>query len=198
MERELTRDDAGRPFLETVTPHSVVPVPDGGEVLGLETFTATRFPSLSRVDRLFYEGQALPGKTTTASYEYDALGNVTRFTDSGDAGPQDDVDAQITYFHDDPNYIVGKADSITVRGNGAVMRQRTAVIELGTGNLRQVRQRLESGQEAVTDLAYFPDGNLQQVQGPANLHGQRLTLTYEYDPVVATHVAAVQDSLGYR
>ena len=196
--RELTRDDLGRSFLETVNTYSPIDLADGAAVLGLEDFTTTRFPALAQVDRLFYEGQALPGKTTQSTYEYDALGNVTRFTDSGDPGPQDDVDAQITYFHDDPNYIVGKADGITVRGNGVIMRQRTGILETGTGNLVQVRQRLESGQEAVTDLVYSSSGNLLSVTGPANLHGQRLTLTYEYDPVVDTHITAVQDSMGYR
>jgi RHS repeat-associated protein len=34
------------------------------------------------------------------------------------------------------------------------------------------------------------------VTGPANLSGQRYTLTYEYDPDVATHVARITDSFG--
>src|SRR5207247_4819323 len=45
-----------------------------------------------------------------------------------------------------------------------------------------------------TDLAYFGNGNLQQVRGPANKTGQHYTLTYEYDPDVATHVASITDS----
>src|SRR5262249_33642497 len=106
--------------------------------------------------------------------------------------------ADITYFQDPADYIVGTPNGITVMGNGTVMRQRSSVIEATTGNVRQVRERLANGQEAVTDLDYLPDGNLQRFTGPANLHGERFQLSYAYDPIADSYVAGIQDSFGYQ
>jgi RHS repeat-associated protein len=198
LKREVTRSSDGRPFLETENSYDLLDVSTGNPPDPAESTTATVFPRLSRTDRRFHEGQPIPGKTTFVTYEYDANGNVRRVFDSGDTGSADDVDAVITYFSDDANHILDTPDSIVVRGNGQVMRQRYATIEPATGNLLQVRQRLEDGREAVTDLEYFPDGNLMRVVGPANLHGHQYTIDYEYDPTVSTHLAAVTDAFGYR
>ncbi len=59
-----------------------------------------------------------------------------------------------------------------------------------------MRQSLADLTTAVTDLSYFTNGNLQTVTGPANKVGQRYTLSYTYDPTVATHVASITDSFG--
>src|SRR5712691_4798004 len=102
------------------------------------------------------------------------------------AGAADDVLATITYTNCQPAYII-KANHIEVRGNGTPMRLRDANIDCTTGNLTQVRQSLADLTTAVTDLTYFTNGNLQTVTGPANKAEQRYTLTYTYDPTVATH-----------
>ena len=149
---------------------------------------------LTRTDRRFHEGNASPGKTTYTTHEYDPLGNVTRFTDAGDTGAADDVVAVIAYTAC-PNYLV-KPTRIDVTGGGAALRRREATLDCATGNVTEVRQVLANGSAATTNLAYLPNGNLQSVTGPANHAGQRYTLTYEYDPVVATHVARVTDSFG--
>src|SRR6266702_3712256 len=76
------------------------------------------------------------------------------------------------------------------------MRLLDSNIDCTTGNVTQVRQSLADLTTAVTDLAYFANGNLQTVTGPANKAGQRYTLSYTYDPTVATHVASITDSFG--
>ena len=152
---------------------------------------------LIRTDRRFYEGQMAAGKATYTTHRYDSLGNVTYFFDAGDGGASDDVEADIAYSQCPDTYIVGKANSINVKGNGVLMRRREANIDCTTGNLTQVRQYLETGQSAVTDLIYYPNGNLMSVTGPQNKNNQRYTLTYEYDPIVATHVAKITDPFGY-
>ena len=194
---EILTDAQGRKYTETKNTYLLRNIETGAELANLNHLTATVFPELIRVDKLFYEGEPQPGKFTFETYQYDALGNVIKFFDAGDLGADDDVEAEIGYFSDAANYIVGKANSIIVRSNGRVMRKREADFENGTGNLKQVRQFLASGQAAVTDLTYDQYGNIITVTGPANYNGQRYQLTYAYDPTVFTHNVSVTDSFGY-
>ena len=156
---------------------------------------ATEFPEMIRTDKRFYEGLTPATKTTFTTNEYDAVGNITRFTDDGESGiVTDNVDAAIAYTSC-TTYVI-KPSHITARGNGAIMRERDATIDCATGDVTQVQQFVGNGQAAVTNLGYFANGNLQTLIGPANATGQRYTLNYEYDPDVATHVARISDSFS--
>ncbi|HZE18012.1 MAG TPA: hypothetical protein VE197_21240, partial [Mycobacterium sp.] len=44
-----------------------------------------------------------------------------------------------------------------------------------------------------TDLTYYGNGNLHTITGPANLHGDRQTLVYQYDAALATYPVSVMD-----
>ena len=128
LERQVTEDGAGAPFLETAQTYNVVngvrPNETDPAIPGLEDFTATRFPQLTRRDRRFFEGQPAPGKQTAETFVYDSFGNTTVYTDLGDDGPEDDVVATVRYTarRGDPacltTYIVGIADRIRVDGRG--------------------------------------------------------------------------------
>jgi YD repeat-containing protein len=198
--RELTSDALGRPFVETQNTYVLRDVDLNVEPVDGTSTTATIFPQLARTDKRFHEGGMTAQKSTATLHQYDPLGNMSRFVDTGDVGATDDVDAVISYTATDPacmaTYIVGKPRSIVVTGNGALMRQREANIDCTTGDVTQVRQFLESGQPAVSDLTYFPSGNIQSVTGPANRNGQRYRLDYLYDPTVDTYVARITDSFG--
>ncbi len=200
LKREFTLDAAAQPFLETENSYVLRDVTTGNIPANPQSTADTIFPQLARTDRRFYEGQTSPGKTTYTTHEYDALGNVIRFVDTGDVGSQDDVEALIQYTAADSacrdKHIVGKATGIDVLGAGVPMRRRTARINCANGDVEEVAQYLESGPAAVTTLAYFPNGNLQTVTGPANQNGQRYSLSYEYDPAIATHVTKIADSFG--
>jgi RHS repeat-associated protein len=196
LARVVMEDGSGRPFTENRNQYTPVTVADGGAVPGLEDFSATVFPQLSRTEQAWYEGQPVPGKQTYTTHKYDDLGNVVEFFDAGDIGANDDVRAVINYTQDTANHIVGKPARIVVEGAGRVMRRREASYAPGTGNLVQVSQYLENGQAAVTDLAYHPNGTLKTVVGPVNHRGQRYQLDYAYDPMVATHITGIVDSFG--
>src|SRR5262249_47227126 len=200
LSRELTSDALARPFLEVQNTYVLRDVATGVEPADGTSTTATIFPKLTRIDKRFFEGGPIAQKSTAILQDYDALGNMNTFADTGDVGAQDDVFAAINYTSADPacqsTYIVGKPNKIVVTGNGATMRNREATIDCSTGNETQVRQFLETGQSAVTDLAYFPNGNIQTVLGPTNKNGQRYRLDYVYDATVNTHVTSVADSFG--
>ncbi|MGX7826194.1 SpvB/TcaC N-terminal domain-containing protein [Actinokineospora sp. 24-640] len=191
MTRSVTADAQGRRFLETVNTYQL-----------REVAPATVFPLLARTDRHFYEGRAEPGKSSFVENEYDAFGNVTRTVDAADTGTADDVDTRVRYSGADPacaaKHIVGLPVASEVRGAGAVMRRSEADIDCATANTGQVREYLADGAAAVTDLAYFPDGNFRSVTEPANKAGQRYRLDYTYESVVGVHVESITDSFGYR
>jgi RHS repeat-associated protein len=200
LARELTADALARPFAETQNTYVLRDVNLGIEPADPASTTATEFPQLTRTDKRFFEGGTVAQKATATLQQYDALGNLSGFTDTGDVGATDDAVATISYSSSDPacqsSYIVGKANKILVTGNGVLMRDREATIDCTTGNVTQVRQLTETGAVSVTDLAYFPNGNIQTVTGPTNKNGQRYSLSYLYDPTVNTHVAQITDSFG--
>ncbi|HEY0603173.1 MAG TPA: SpvB/TcaC N-terminal domain-containing protein, partial [Herpetosiphonaceae bacterium] len=190
---ERMEDTTSYPFTETEHSYRLYNVETGQELVNPQSTTATVFPQRVRTDERFYEGQPTPGKTTYTTYAYDALGNVTGFFDAGDTGTQDDVAATVDYS----DCILDAPIKIEVRGNGVLMRHREATVDCATGNVTQVREYLEDGRVAVTDLDYFPNGNLMRVVDPPNERGQRYRLDYEYDSVVQTHIELVTDSFGY-
>ncbi|WP_420209289.1 SpvB/TcaC N-terminal domain-containing protein [Candidatus Electronema sp. JC] len=196
---EIVQDGAGKKYLKTLNSYQLRDV-DSGQILQGEfkdSLTATVFPEMIRTDKKFYEGQDEPGISTYQTFAYDALGNVTHFFDAADAGAEDDVESFIGYHSDTANYIVGKADKIEVKSNGTLYRQREAVIENGTGNIRQVGLSFGSGGMAVHDLSYDQYGNIRSRKGPANTKGQRYVMDYTYDSDVNTYVTKIKDSFGY-
>jgi RHS repeat-associated protein len=202
LAQTITQTGAGARFLEMDNTYSVVTVPNGTGQSGLEDFTETRFPQLVRADKLFYEGQATAGEQTSETFAYDGFGNVIQYADLGDVGTADDVFATIGYTASSPacvtSYIVGIANSVTVTDtSGNVLRRRQADVDCTTANVTENRQFLADGSVAVTDMTYDGEGKLTTVTSPANLNGERYSLTYTYDNVVDVHVESVTDSFGY-
>lgn len=198
LERTLLQDSAGNKFIEQVNNYVLFDINTGAPVVFPNSTTATVFPQLVRSETFFYEGQPTAGKSTYVTYQFDSFGNVIEFFDAGDTGAQDDLLVTIDYFADLASYIVDKPNGIAVTGNGIELRRREADIQGGTGAVRQVQRFLEGGHAAVTDLEYYPNGNLKRVTGPTNLHGERYAVSLEYDSEVQTYIVSIEDSFGYR
>ena len=203
LKREKLFDGAGNPYTETENFYQLVEVDsdrlDAGQENGLPSVKLTVFPQLTRTDKFYYEGIQQPGdhKQTSMIYLYDELGNITTYIDTGDESPLDDLYAEIEYASCQDTYVVGLPNKITVNSAEGLLRHREADIDCATANLDQVRQYLLNGDAAVTDLDYYPNGNLEKVTGPANYKGERFALNYSYDPTVSTHVTSISDSFGY-
>jgi RHS repeat-associated protein len=155
------------------------------------------FVALTRTDHLFFEGQAQAGKSTYLTYGYDAKGNITRYTDFGDAGSADDISAAIAYHHVTDKYIVGIPKSILVTGSGATYRKRDCTIDPQTGDVTGIRQYLADGTVALHDIGYDGYGNLLNITGPANAKGQRFREEYVYDDQVHEFITKASNSYGY-
>ncbi|CAA9225514.1 MAG: Enoyl-CoA hydratase [uncultured Cytophagales bacterium] len=158
---------------------------------------AVVFPALIQTAEQFYEGQPDPGKQTRVGFGYDRYGNMTTLTDEGDLDSKDDdLHAAVAYHYLEDNYIVGTPKSIVVTGSGKTYRKRECDID-DTGNVKQIRQFLESGEASRFDLDYDGYGNLTKVTRPANHKGERLSLEYTYDKTVHTYVESTVNSYNY-
>ncbi|MGW0998181.1 SpvB/TcaC N-terminal domain-containing protein [Streptomyces sp. NPDC002523] len=207
LTRSLTEDGAGHPYRETLKSYRLQDASPGasGEEADPASATATVFPQLTKVEEKYYEGaaaDATPASTTT-QLSYDDYGNVTRTLDTGGDGTADDLETTYRYTASDAQCrdhgITGIADVIRQKdADGTLLRHREADVDCATGAVRQVREYLDDGTAAVSDLTYHPDGNLKSVTGPANAKSQRYTLEYGYDATVGAHVTSVEDSFGYR
>ena len=203
LDRTVTADGAGHPFLETDNTYQLRDV-DTGNTADPASTTDTVFPALVRTDKRFYEGQATAGKTTHTETDYDQFGNVTRSFDAADDGTADDVETTTGYSSADPacvaRGIVGLPNRVDVRAtaSGTVLRHTESTVDCTTADVTQVREFLADGTASVTDLAYFPNGNLRSETGPPNATGQRYELHYGYDTVVGVHIESVTDSFGYH
>jgi RHS repeat-associated protein len=155
------------------------------------------FVALMRTDHNYYEGQTQPGKTTYVTFGYDAVGNITQYTDFGDAGAADDINAAISYYAINDKYILSEPKSILITGSGKTYRRRESTVDAQTGDVTQVKQYLADGTAAVYDMGYDGYGNLIDLTGPANAKGQRFRLDYIFDNVVHSHIINLSNSYGY-
>src|SRR5262249_39801363 len=130
---------------------------------------------------------------------------VVQYADLGDAGAADDVISTIHYSGGPggnpacvASYIVGIADRVTVTdAAGNTLRRRENDVDCTTANVTENRRFLASGPAAGTNMTYDGEGKLASVLGPANLNGERYSLTYAYDNVVRVHVESITDSFSY-
>ncbi|MDI2131271.1 SpvB/TcaC N-terminal domain-containing protein [Yinghuangia seranimata] len=203
LTRTLTADGAGHPFTETLNTYRLLDIATGGDADPRST-TATVFPQLTRVEDKQYEGQAAAGASTYTDYSYDSYGNVVRTFAAAGEGTADDLESTYEYSGADPacrdRNIVGTATVLRQKAaaTGVLLRHHESSVDCATGEVRQVREYVDDGTAAVSDMVFQPDGNLKSVTGPPNAAGQRYKLEYGYDTVVGVQIQSIVDSFGYR
>src|SRR6185369_674768 len=101
--------------------------------------------------------------TTGLSFSYDLLGNITSTTDSGEAGPGDDLTTNTSYFSIPAKYIMNVPSTITVVSGTQVYRQQANSVDQNTGNITENRHYLESGDFAKTNMVYDMYGNVTKL-----------------------------------
>ncbi len=200
---EKVEDGGGAIFTETDNTYALLDETTGQPVTNGEAASLTLdeiFPQLSQTSQSYYWGQATPGKTETVTYQYDALGNTTQISDSGD-GLSNAVTAAIQYASCPNVYLFNVPTSIIVKdAAGNVLRHQEADVSCGEGAPTQIRQYQADGSFAQTDVTYYDATgehyNIKSVTSPPNLNGQRYEVDYSYDPT-DTYVAQTTDSFGY-
>jgi len=198
LKSQSLADSNGNKFGETRYSYQLKNILTGADIPNtFQDDDGAAFPALVSTERLFYEGQAAAGKTTSTSFNYDVLGNMTGTVDYGDPGANDDLSTAVSYHSVPGKYIMNVPSSVTVSGNGQVYRQRATTIDNNTGNITELRQYLQAGGVATYNMTYDGFGNLSTIMRPQNATGQRLSYTYEYDNDVKTYITKTQDAYGY-
>lgn len=196
LEHEILQDGEGNKYVETINQYELRNAVTG---LAFDTNTedGSAFNALLQTEKLYYEGQTTAGLTNKIAYVYDAVANITQYTDFGDGTSGDILIATISYHNLDAPYIKSVPKSIEVKDQNGRIRYREADID-SRGNVTKIRQFLENGDAAVFDMAYEPNGNLKKLTKPENHNKQRLYYEYTYDPEVQTYVTSVKDAYGYE
>ncbi len=185
LQTEWLQNASGNRYTQTNNTYQLRPVAD-----------SVVFPALIKTDKLFYEGAATAGVSTSTQMDYDPLGNITKIDDAGDGSQQDLIKAVITYHNNNALYIKGIPASIDVTTAQGLQRSRATSID-AQGNLVQISQFLANGNAAVYDMEYDQYGNLSKITRPINYKGQRFWYAYTYDNTVQTYVTKVSDAFGY-
>ena len=216
LTEEVNDGGATAPYLKTTNEYVLRDVhrttdPENPVELGPNNEdTATVFPELRKTEKFFFEGQASHQKSTRMEHKYDRFGNVTKYIDFADVGTEDNVFADIHYTAEvsacanDDRYIVGLPTTIQVSNTdgGAWERYRRATYGCQdstntdgklTANLVKVEQFIEAREIAVTDLKYRANGNLIELEGPANKVPERLKLTFDYDDTTDTYPVFIRN-----
>ncbi len=198
LKKATVKNAAGNKFTETVNTYELKDILTGATLPNSfkQTDDGAAFAALVNTEELFYEGQPVPGKTTSTSYIYDLLGNTISSTDFGDPGSTDDVTTATSYHSVPAKYIMNVPGSITISGSGQIYRQRATDID-NNGNVTEIRQFLQSGDVAKHTMAYDAYGNITKTTRPQNATGQRLVYNYEFDSEVQTYNTKITDSYGY-
>lgn len=178
-------DAAGNKYTQTINEYSID---------SLQTYV--QWPKLSKVTRLFFEGQPSAGASTYTQYQYDNYGNITLIYDAGDGLPQDWLRTDITYHTLNAIYKMDVAASVEVSTAAGVKRRRTTNIDQ-VGVIIKIRQYLADGTYADTDFEYDAYGNVTTITRPANYKNQRMYHRYEYDDVVHKYITLTTDAFGY-
>ncbi len=198
MKSEVLKDAQGRVFRETTQHYELRNITTGTALPS--TFdpnaASAAFPALAQSWQYAYEGQTSANLQTTQTYSYDVFGNVTVFGDLGDGSPDNFVQANIQY-HFLPSKYIFAPKSIEVATSNGLARKRQSDIDQN-GNVVQIRQFTGTGDPAVMDFEYYPNGNLKKLTRPKNHRGQRLTYEYEYDAMVGIYLTRTKDGYGYE
>lgn len=196
---KTVQDGAGNKFAETVNTYTLKLLNgnDAPASYNSDNDNGSAFPALTRTDQLFYEGEAAAGITHSTLFEYDSLGNVSKYSDLGFEGQDDAVEADIEYHDLASQYIKSTPSKVTVSVDGGVRRYREQDID-SNGNVTEIRQTIDNDAEAAYKLDYYDNGNLKKLTRPANYKGETMFYQFVYDPAVQTYVTDVSDAYHYH
>ncbi|MBQ1176918.1 MAG: hypothetical protein IIX52_05065, partial [Paludibacteraceae bacterium] len=144
------------------------------------------FPALIKQTQSVYQNdQAL---SSTRSYDYDEMGNLTTYTIDGE------LTAAITYHTHD--VVKNAPQSIEVSGGGAILQKRSSLIDK-KGNITQFSVQVDEATEALYNITYDTFGNIATYTRPENNKAERVTVQVKYDEVQQLYPIEVSDSYGF-
>jgi len=159
---------------------------------------------------LQYEGSTDSLLTTEIYSEYNIEGgnhgelSKYKFSDKGTLGSNGtgifNYKTAIEYTsttNPDQFYVYSLPKKVTVSDDNKTYRQMLADWTCSLNQLNQVKQVLATGDTAITDIEYNPNGTIKTKTLPRNANGQRMSFNYEYDDTLNMYVKKITDSFGY-
>jgi RHS repeat-associated protein len=133
--------------------------------------------------------------------QIDRFGNVLNSTDEVDDNtPTDDVYAEAQYLNLTSRWVLGIPIRLVVRyggPTGGVLRSRSGLPDLATGDLTSITVQTGTSGGAKTLLTYDPSyGTLSTITTPANKNGDVQTYTIKYDSSTQTYPISVTNAFG--
>ena len=186
---ELLTDGNGRKYVEkffTYVPKEIAT----GNVVNVETefCFGESYPALNREEVLYYDDNENVRIVTRKHYEHGQFGNLTKYTDAGQAGvTEDSIIVTMTYHLDNAGKnLTGMVKSMVAKDyRDSLLRKKDCEVNYNTGQILSLRQ-YNNHDTAVTDFEYDTFGNMVQVTGPANNQNQRVIYRYSYDSDIHT------------
>jgi len=154
------------------------------------------FVALEETRQYSYRVTSEPLITTSVTYTYDTLGNISGHTDYSSGNEKDRYSVAIQYHSNTDNYLFSVPSLQEVSTiEGLRRRNETSINEYG--DITQIRQFITSNQTAQFDMEYDEYGNLIKITRPANYKGERMWYEYVYDQAVHSYVTEITDAYGY-
>lgn len=144
------------------------------------------YPALvKKTSNIYDQENAL---STTRTYSYDKLGNLTSYSIDGE------LNANITYH--DHKVVKNAPKSIEVTGSGTTLQKRSSEID-DKGNVTQISVAVNDAVEAVYNMEYDTYGNVTKFTRPENNNGERVSVSVKYDDNHYLFPIEVSDSYGF-
>ena len=198
---ELLTDNSGNKYVEKIFTYVPKEIATGVVVDEETAFCyGESYPAINQEEVRFYEGGNTAMVVTRKHYEHGKYGNLTKYTDAGQVGvDEDSIIVTLTYHPDsaDKN-LTGMVRTMEARDyQDSLLRKKDCEVDYATGRI--VKLRLYNDHDtAETNLQYDGFGNLLQAMGPANGDGQRIMHRYTYDGTLHTYPVAVRNvPFGY-
>jgi RHS repeat-associated protein len=197
--RQYTETTDGGKYRETVFRYLMQDPETGAELPPnlLDSDNGMAFPVLVERIENYYEGGTEVVLSQRTSFQYDSIGQVLIKTEFGDGTPEDELRTEYTYHTNPDNYQQNRPASIRIFSGGELKRHTELSVD-ERGNYLQIRHYLDEETFAPHDFTYDQYGNVTSTLRPPNANGERMGMTYTYDPEVVQYIEETEDAYGYQ
>ncbi|PLX07108.1 MAG: hypothetical protein C0596_13360 [Marinilabiliales bacterium] len=192
--REIVYNSESAPYIETIYTWSKNDIVTG-EIIPeseIECF-GPYYPALFVEHKNFYEGNQTSEISTEKVYTYGQYGNITEYTNDNNIGnANDDVKAEITYIYNTELNLLSLVDELHVYNESAQLLRKSQGFYNDHGLLVEI-VRFDDENQAKTALYYDQYGNVEKIEYPTDVNGDKLSYTYVYDDQVMTYPVSITD-----
>jgi RHS repeat-associated protein len=155
------------------------------------------YPAISEEHNYFYEGLSTYQIHTLKTYIHGFYGNVKEYENHGDvADNNDNIRAEISNTYDITQHFLAMVDEM----NAYDYQNNLLTNRIATYNLYGKPSSIgvyDGTNYAYTDIEYDQYGNIEFIEYPADVNNDRLSYTYQYDPVLHTYPTQITDFWGH-